>query len=50
MKKDILYLIIVSHQEIWFKWMLYLGLIWGIIMLGIYGVDYDTSTFIYFQF
>lgn len=41
---------IVSHQEIWFRWMLYLGLIWGIIMLGIYGVDYDISTFIYFQF
>lgn len=41
---------IVSHQEIWFRWILYLGLIWGIIMLGIYGIAYDTSTFIYFQF
>ena len=41
---------IVSHKEIWLRWILYLGLIWGTIMLGIYGVDYDTSSFIYFQF
>lgn len=40
----------IGSQEIWFRWMIYLGLIWTIIMFGIYGVAYDTSTFIYFQF
>ncbi|MCI8597699.1 MAG: MBOAT family protein [Lachnospiraceae bacterium] len=40
----------VGRQEIWFRWILYLGLIWSIIMLGIYGIDYDSSQFIYFQF
>ena len=32
------------------RWLLYLGLIWSVIMLGIYGVGYDTSGFIYAQF
>lgn len=41
---------LVSGQEFWFRWLLYLGLIWGIIMFGIYGIDYDASQFIYFQF
>lgn len=41
---------LVDSQEVWFRWMLYLGLIWTIIIFGIYGVAYDTSTFIYFQF
>lgn len=40
----------VNRQEIWFRWILYMGLIWSIIMFGIYGIAYDTSTFIYFQF
>lgn len=41
---------IVNSQEIWFRWILYLGLIWTIIMFGIYGIAYDASAFIYFQF
>lgn len=40
----------IDRQELWFRWILYLGLIWVIIMLGIYGVGYDASQFIYFQF
>lgn len=40
----------VEKQEVWFRWTLYLGLIWGTIMVGIYGIAYDTSQFIYFQF
>ena len=40
----------VNHQEFYFRWILYLGLIWAIIMFGIYGVAYDSSQFIYFQF
>lgn len=41
---------IVNKQEFWFRWILYLGLVLMIIMFGIYGSAYDTSTFIYFQF
>ena len=40
----------VEKQELWLRWMLYLGLIWCTIMFGIYGIAYDTSQFIYFQF
>ena len=39
-----------AKQQIWFRWIIYLGLVWSIIMFGIYGIAYDTSTFIYFQF
>ena len=41
---------LINRQEFWFRWILYIGLIWSIIMFGIYGVTYDASTFIYFQF
>lgn len=39
-----------NKQKLWFRWLIYLGLIWSVIMFGIYGVGYDTSQFIYFQF
>lgn len=32
------------------RWLIILGLFWSVIMLGIYGVGYDTSGFIYAQF
>ena len=32
------------------RWLLFLGLFWSVIMLGIYGVGYDTSGFIYARF
>lgn len=41
---------LIQKQEIWFRGGIYLALIWTIIMFGIYGMAYDTSTFIYFQF
>ncbi len=40
----------VNRQTLWFRWILYLGLIWCTILFGIYGVEYDSSQFIYFQF
>lgn len=40
----------VAKQEMWFRWLLYFTLLWITIMFGIYGPEYDTSTFIYFQF
>lgn len=41
---------IVYRQTLWFRWLLYLGLIWGTILFGIYGIAYDAGQFIYFQF
>lgn len=41
---------LVNRQGLWFRWILYLGLIWFTILFGIYGIDYDTGQFIYFQF
>lgn len=49
-EKNISILQFIAKQEIWFKLIIYLGILWSIIMLGIYGVAYDTSGFIYFQF
>jgi len=40
----------INAQEIWFRAFIYLAAIWSVIMLGIYGVGYDASQFIYFQF
>lgn len=40
----------VLKQEFWFKCVFYLIFVWSIIMFGIYGKEYDTSSFIYFQF
>lgn len=40
----------VAKQQTWFRWILYLGLAWGVIMFGIYGPAYDANAFIYFQF
>lgn len=38
------------QERTWFRWMIYLSAIWVIILFGIYGVEYDASQFIYFQF
>ncbi len=32
------------------RWFLFLALFWSVILLGIYGVGYDTGSFIYAQF
>lgn len=42
--------VLVRRQTLWFRWVLYLGLIWCTMMFGIYGVNYDSSQFIYFRF
>lgn len=42
--------VIVNSKPLVVRWVLYLGLIWFIILFGIYGVGYDTGQFIYFQF
>lgn len=37
-------------QEWWFRFLMEMALLFVILMLGCYGVEYDTSEFIYFQF
>lgn len=49
-EKNISIISFLSKQEIWFRWVIYFLLLWITLMFGIYGPDYDASTFIYFQF
>lgn len=41
---------ILARQNIWFRCLVYYGLIFSVLILGIYGSGYDASAFIYFQF
>ena len=41
---------LLENQWIVFRYVVVLGLLWGIILLGCYGVGTDTTNFIYFQF
>lgn len=40
----------ISKQNIAFRWILYYGIIFSIIIFGVYGAGYDASSFIYGQF
>lgn len=40
----------LEGQGIIFRWALYLVIVFGILIFGIYGSGYDASQFIYFQF
>lgn len=41
---------VILKQELWFRWLLYIAVIAGILIFGIWGPGYDASSFIYFQF
>ncbi len=41
---------VIMRQELWFRWSLYIAVIAGILVFGIWGPGYDASAFIYFQF
>jgi Predicted membrane protein involved in D-alanine export len=43
-------LTLLAKQELWCRALLTATLFYAVIMLGVYGVDYDVSTFIYFAF
>lgn len=40
----------IFRQGIWFRYLIYLGAIFVILVFGIYGSNFDASQFIYFQF
>lgn len=37
-------------RKVWVRWGVCMALLWTVIMFGIYGVSYEASAFIYFQF
>lgn len=37
-------------QNLWFRWIVMIGMIVGILVYGQYGIDFDSNQFIYFQF
>lgn len=41
---------VLARQNIWFRCLIYYGLIFTVLIFGIYGPAYDASAFIYFQF
>lgn len=41
---------LIYERKAGIRWLIYLAAIWGIILFGIYGAEYDASQFIYFQF
>lgn len=40
----------LERQNVWFRCLVYYGLIFTVLLFGIYGPEYDASAFIYFQF
>lgn len=41
---------LVLKQGLWFRWAVYLGLLFTILIFGVYGNVYEQTQFIYFQF
>lgn len=41
---------VIVEQELWFRWLCYIGAVVVILIFGIWGGNYEASNFIYFQF
>lgn len=41
---------VICRQELWFRWLVLIGGIAGILIFGMWGSGYNAATFIYFQF
>ncbi|HKM03794.1 MAG TPA: MBOAT family O-acyltransferase [Lachnospiraceae bacterium] len=42
--------VFLSGQCLWFRWAVIFGLLLGIIIFGVYGIDVNSIKFLYFQF
>ena len=40
----------LAEQNLYFRWLVYIGLILLIIIYGVYGIDFSSAKFIYFDF
>lgn len=40
----------IAEQNLWFRWIVIIGLVVSILVYGEYGVTFDSNQFIYFQF
>ncbi|MCR5095067.1 MAG: MBOAT family protein [Lachnospiraceae bacterium] len=40
----------LARQNLWFRWLVLIGMIMGIVVYGAYGVVFDSTQFIYFTF
>lgn len=40
----------MMEQNIWFRWIVVIAMILACVVYGVYGIDFDSSQFIYFQF
>lgn len=49
-KKNVIISDFLKEQNLWFRWSVIFILLFGIIIYGIYGPNYDPVQFIYFQF
>ena len=41
---------VIIKQDYWFRWLFIVFAVWGILIFGIWGPNYDAAGFIYFQF
>lgn len=40
----------ILRQQLWFRWLCYLGLLFSILLFGVYGPNMEAASFIYVQF
>ena len=40
----------LAQQNLWFRWLVVIGLILGALVYGEYGINFDSAQFIYFVF
>jgi len=40
----------MMEQNIWFRWIVVIAMVLGCVIYGVYGINFDSSQFIYFQF
>lgn len=40
----------LARQNLAFRWLVYYLMVFTVLIFGVYGPEYDASTFIYFQF